>query len=164
MILVPRVITSVPLDTLPEYLDSAHHELKGFGLPTDAYAIAVAQLKLEHGIRSDDLGGVWCFNFGNIDATPEDKESVPCFVTVAEHEDSERGPYTAKHIRRAYPDEIAGLVGYWEALTGRYVDAYLRLVNGDVDGFADRLRARGYYTAPERQYDLALRRLLLLQA
>jgi hypothetical protein len=156
--MVPRVRTPVYVSELPAALEDAHHRLRGFGLSVDAYALAVAQLELEHGTEGGGfaraLRGCFCFNFGNHDATAAERNdpAVTLFQTVAEHEDAPSGPYTAVHTRRAYPDAASGLVGYWTALMDGFPGAYDAITTGDAVAFAHALKAARYYTGDEGAY------------
>lgn len=161
--IVPRQLTPVPLADLPDALDVAHSTLRGFFLSADANRVAIAQLKLEHGVKDGALHGVWCFNFGNHDAPPADRAdpSVPLFETVPENEVDPHGRgYQQVHVRRAYPDAATGLVGYWSTLVDGFSDAYYALSSGDPGAFAAALKAAHYYTADEGVYARDLRALM----
>lgn len=153
--IVPRVRTPVPVEGLADALDAAHRGIRGWGIPTDAGRIAVAQLRLEHGVSDGCLRGVYGFNFGNHDASPAERADPTCavFETLPEHEDSQRGPYVVTHVRRAYADLDDGLRGYWDTLFGtRYEAAYEAMCAGDPRGFVHALKGAGYFTADERLY------------
>jgi len=160
-VIVPRVLTPVPLSTIPDALDVAHRGLWGYSLPDPAYQLAAAQLKLEHGVRDGALHGVFNFNFGNHDATRQDLSdpSVPIFETVPEHEGNAASTATQVHHRRAYPDLDSGLRGYWQALRDGFPDAYDALVDGP-EAFAAALKRERYFTADEWVYAKGLERLM----
>jgi hypothetical protein len=155
---VPRVLTPVPIVGLPPALEEAHHGLRGFGLSPDSYRLAIAQLEVEHGTDgagdTRSLRAVWCFNFGNHDATATDRSdpSVTLFETVPEHEDGPSGSYQAVHVRRAYPDAVSGLVGYWQTLLDGFPAAYDALVAAAPVALAHALKILRYYTGPEDAY------------
>jgi len=158
-VIVACVRTPVPLEDLVDALDAGHHRAQLFGLTPDALAIAAAQLQLEHGIGLVDgtmsLRGVFGYNLGNHDATGPDRAdtSARLFLTVLEREVGASGEYKAQHVRRAYPDAIAGACGYWETLRDTFTEAYDAMAAGDVDGFVHQLKVCGYFTAAERDYD-----------
>jgi flagellum-specific peptidoglycan hydrolase FlgJ len=58
---------------------------------------------------------------------------------------------------RAYPNLNAAADDYMSLLRGRFGYAWPAVEAGDVTDFAHRLRARGYYTAPEDMYAAGLR-------
>lgn len=171
--IVPRVLTPFACADLPAALDAGHHRARGFGLSADSYAIAGAQLELEHGRRvvsAADVAGhppaapllgcevLWgCFgyNLGNHDATSADRAdpAVPIFQTVPEGEVGPGGRYTAQHWRVASPDLASGAERFWRGLLDGFSDAYDALVAGDVPGFVHALKEHGYFTASEAQYD-----------
>jgi hypothetical protein len=161
-VIVPRLKTPVPFAALPTALDLGHHGAYGYSLSDDAYAIACAQLELEHGVvtiaGAPYLRGVYDDNLGNHDATASERNdpSVPVFQTVPEHEEGPRGPYTAEHVREAYPDAVEGATGYWRALRGGFPDAYQACVDGKPDAFVEALKAEKYFTGNEAAYEHAV--------
>jgi len=162
-VIVPRALTPVPLAGLLALLSAAHRDLRGFDLDPDAYRLAVAQLELEHGVSGGSLRGVWCFNFGNHDATAADRNNamVDTFETVPEHEvDAHGRGYLQVHTRRAYPDVESGLEGYWLALLDGFPASYDAMGIGDPDGLAAALKGERYFTADPLAYARALRGLL----
>lgn len=160
--IVPRLKTPVPFAALPAALDAGHREAFGYSLSDQAYAIAASQLELEHGtvtIAGDlYLRGVFDDNLGNHDATRDERAdpSTPVFQTVPEHEDGPKGPYTAEHVRVAYPDAVEGAKGYWRALSDGFPDAYQACVDGDPAKFVEALKAEHYFTGPELSYERAV--------
>lgn len=161
--IVPRLQTPVPFAVLPGALDAAHRELRGESLSSDAYAIACAQLELEHG--SATIGGELCLrgvfndNLGNHDATAAERAdpSVPIFDTVLEHEVGPTGKsFQAGHVREAYPDAVEGAKGYWTALTEHFASAYNAIAAGDPHAFVEALKAARYFTASEQSYEHAV--------
>lgn len=157
--LVARFRTPIPLDELVDALDAAHHQLRGIQLSAISLAIAAAQLELEHGTGLVDgklcLRGVFDFNEGNRDASSSVRAdpSVPIFETVLEREVGPAGEYHQQHVREAYPDAVAGAVGYWQALLDTFGHAYDAIVAGDVSAFVHALKVRGYFTATEASYE-----------
>lgn len=162
--IVPRALTPVPLAGLADWVSDAHEAWRGWPVSDAAAELAVAQLKLEHGTQAGSLlRGVWCYNLGNHDATRADIEdpSVPLFRTLPEHEGDAASTQTQVHMRRAYPDLQAGLVGYWEALFFEFFAAYDALTGtADPDAFAAALKSARYYTADAAVYARDLRELL----
>ena len=161
--LVPRVHTPVPLAGLDNLLDAAHRDVRGFGLSEDAYRLAIAQLKLEHGTDgAGNLRGVYGYCLGNHDATHADRANptIPIFSTVPEHEGNASSSDTAVHLRRAYEDAEAGLMGYWAALLDGFPDGYDAICTGDPAVFAHALKVAHYYTADEASYARGLRALM----
>lgn len=160
--IVPRVQTPIPIAGLDDQLDAAHRDLRAFAISEDAYRLAVAQLKLEHGQGYGVLHGCFNFNLGNHDATAADRAdpTVPIFETVPEHEGNTTSTTTQVHWRRSYPDLESGLIGYWRALLDGFPDAYDALCTGDPDAFAAALKKLHYFTADESMYARDLRALL----
>ncbi len=161
--IVARVRTPIPLEGLEDLLDAAHRDVRAFSLPREAYQLAVAQLKLEHGTEAGALRGLYNRNFANHDATREDlaDPSVPVFQTVPEREVDVHGRgYLQVHTRRAYEDAEAGLMGYWQTLLYGFPEAYEALYTGSPEAFAGALKAARYYTADEGAYARELRALL----
>lgn len=171
--IVPRRFTPIPCSAIPEALDDGHRRFRGCSISDDAYAIAGAQLELEHGRRivsaadvvrvpearsllgAEVLWGVWGTNLGNHDATADDRDdpTIPIFQTVPEGELGPTGTYKAQHWRRAYEDIGAGCEGYWRCLYFGFGDAYEAMRSGDIDGFVHDLKLANYFTAREAQYD-----------
>lgn len=161
--MIERRITPVPLVGLREGLDAAHRGLHGYSLSDEAYILADAHLRLEHGVRDGSLRGVFNHNLGNYDATDAQIRSpaFDVFQTRPEHEVDRHGrDYTAVHVRVSYHDLDAGLRGYWQTLAGGYPEAYDAVTLGDADGFAAALKRARYYTADEQVYARALRDLV----
>jgi hypothetical protein len=160
--LVARFLTPVPLGDLVDVLDAGHHRLTGESLTPDAYAIAAAQLQLEHGTGTvngvPSLRGVFDENLGNHDddePTVDERPGSPVtvFQTVPEHEVGAGGkPYQAVHLREAYPDAIEGARGYWQALRDDFSAAYGAIGDGDLVAFVHALKLRHYFTASEADY------------
>lgn len=67
---------------------------------------------------------------------------------------------------KAYASAEAGVDAFLNLfLIGRYSNAWPFALDGDVDGFAQALKDRGYYTASEASYDVGMRaRLKMLEA
>lgn len=57
---------------------------------------------------------------------------------------------------RAYSSLDAGAADYLKLLTGRYHAALAPAAQGDLQGFAEALHAKGYYTASPADYTKAL--------
>jgi hypothetical protein len=160
--IVPRLKTPVPFSVLPAALDVGHREAFGDSRSDDAYAIAAAQLELEHGTITISgalyLRGVFDDNLGNHDATKDERAdpTIPVFETVPEHEDGPQGSFEAEHVRQAYPDAVEGARGYWHALSIGFPDAYQACVDGDPAKFVEALKAERYFTGPELAYEHAV--------
>lgn len=158
--IVPRLRTPVAFDQLVDALDSGHHELRGWGLTPDSYAIAAAQLELEHGTFSISgalfLRGVFDDNLGNHDATRAERAdpSIPVFDTVPEREVGAGGQeYHAQHVRRSYEDAVEGAKGYWQALLDGFEPAYDAICAGDPIKFVEALKQAKYFTGDEASYE-----------
>jgi hypothetical protein len=158
--IVPRLRTPIPLDSLVDALDAAHHQLRGMQLSAMSLAIAASMLELEHG--TGIFNGVLClravldFNEGNHDedAAARADPNTPVFNTVPEHEVGAGGvDYHATHVRQAYPDAVAGAVGFWQVLLDNFSDAYDAIVVGDVHAFVMALKLHHYFTATEASYE-----------
>lgn len=158
--IVPHVLTPIPLAALPRILDAGYHEVIGTCSGPDVLALAWAHLAFEHGRAGDHLRGVWCNNLGNIDATWEERSdpSVPIFHTVPECE----GPaceYHATHTRRAFDSPEEGAAYYWQALRERYPDAFYAMSSG-VSAFVEALKAARYFSGDAAAYARGLAALM----
>lgn len=156
--IVPRVRTPVPLLGLAERLDAAAHARLATCPGGDRIRVACAQLELEHGVRDGALSGVWDENFGNRDASAEDRAdpSVAVFTTVPEREVGPQGEYHALHVRRAFQSVEEGMQDWWWWM---YTRPELYEAMSDPRDFAAALKSLRYYTAPESDYAAGLARL-----
>jgi hypothetical protein len=154
--IVPRVLTPIPLSDVLDAIESGHFRAFGYGVLPDARVLAAAHLSLEHGELSGALHGVWCFNLGNHDATAaqRDDPTVAVFSTILETERRPDGSaYSAGHTRCAYDDAEQGAEGYWRCLFDGFPEAYAAIFAGDSDAFSVALKRRGYYTSALATYE-----------
>lgn len=154
--IVPHRLTPARLALVPDLVDRAHHSLVGWCPGTEAIDVFTAHLMFEHGVAKNDgdelLRGVWCFNLGNVDATPAERDSdnVEVFSTVPECE----GPtcsWRAVHTRRAYASLDDGAVGYVRSMSERYPGAFYAAGNGPTK-YVEELRKAGYFTGDPTAY------------
>lgn len=112
--------------------------------------VLLAQWSLETG------GGGACiaWNLGNIKHVPGDGHDYALFRTW----EILRGQRVElDQTFRAYATLEEGAADYLATIRGRFGYAWPAVENGDVEDFAHKLKLRGYYTAPERDYAAGLR-------
>lgn len=158
-LVVPRVRTPLATAELSSVLHDAHHAALAQCCPEDRLATAWAHCVHEHGRLKNEGTEVldnFCNNhFGHRDASLEERADprLDLFVSGRECE-GERCDYRAVHVRVAYATAEAGAAAYWQAMAGRWIDAFA--VMHDPEAFARELKRAGYYTGSETAYVASL--------
>jgi len=152
--------------------------LKGVNPSNAALALALAKTALETGRWKF----IHCYNWGNIKAgkayvgmytsfacnevlngkvvwfAPGGRLDKKGGVVVAEH-----SPVPPGHVQtrfRAYANRFDGAYQYVEFVaSGRYVDAWNELLEGDADGYVMALYRKGYFTADPKIYGKGVKSL-----
>ncbi len=104
------------------------------------------------------------WNIGNVKHVSGDGLDWCTYTTT---EGSGANVQTLQQSFKAYPNLQAGLGAFFAMFqgSGRYASAWPSVESGDVDGFAQALKAKGYYTASEASYAAGMKaRLAQLEA
>lgn len=122
----------------------------------------VGILWAQYALETGGGGYCWNFNIGNIKKIRNDKHSK--YMMLAGTWEIINGkrvvfqPPSEVTWFRAYDTLQEGVTDYIRFLSsGRYKVAFQAALSGSPEEFAHRLKVAGYYTAPERDYVLAVR-------
>lgn len=145
--------TPVEPGRLRAALATAHKQQTGTEASSRMLDVLTAQVSLETG-RGERM---YNFNFGGI------KGQGPSGATARYRTTEIAADGSELHITdgfRAYRSLQEGANDYLATLKSRYPTALAAAYRGDVDGFAQALKQRGYFTAHLDDYSAALRGLL----
>jgi hypothetical protein len=150
--IVDRIHTPILEAQLFDVIRLGHLLAFGETCPLLRACVTWAQLCEEHG--RGPTAGIWCFNLGNQDATPD--WEGPIFGLTAD--EVIHGVREPRHkMLRAYETVEQGATGYWTRLEDAYADALPLFDKGDGDGAARALKRLGYYTGPVEDYARGMR-------
>ncbi|MFO0611667.1 MAG: glucosaminidase domain-containing protein [Polyangiaceae bacterium] len=118
--------------------------------PTGATVdVLAAQVATETGYGASMVG----FNFGGIKGSSPEGKTAVCKT----HEVLNGQDVVIHDAFRAYDSAESGATDYVRLLERRFPQALDAASNGDVEGFARALKAKGYFTADEGAYARAMR-------
>lgn len=135
-----------------EALSRAYKNQTGKEASSETLDVLSAHVALETGSGRR----MYNYNFGGI------KGHGPSGLTAnyGTHEYVGRRRVAMKQGFRAYQNLDEGAADYLKFMSGRYKEALAAAEEGDVSGFASKLKERRYYTAPLKQYARGLQRLV----
>lgn len=162
--LVPRLLTPIPVALVLPALDAAYHTVFARQASVDTLALAAAQLTEEHGESWVNgilcLRAVWNNELGNADVAPSaaTDPNVLAFSTVPEREVAANGlEYKQIHLRAAYASIDDGAIGYWRWWQSpKWAASLDALEAGVAEPFVDAIKAAGYFTGSKASYVRAL--------
>jgi hypothetical protein len=158
---VPAKRTEISRDQLISSLESIWPTVfKEYQMTNEALDIIVAHIRLETG----NTKSMFNYNLGNVKATPEWSQNHKwTSYSGGETLNGKTYKFTAKHpmmFFRAFDTLEEGMSYYLKTLGGRYKDALEAAIQGDVEGYSNKLYDKGYYTANPKNYTSGIKRLL----
>lgn len=152
--IVPRVRTPLDREGMRAALQAGHHQHFGMPCNREREACALAMACIEHA----NGAAIWCFNFGNIDATAD--WTGDAFALAADEVlDGKRARRTK--LLRAHACAEDGAADFWRFLAERFELALIRFDDGDPIGAAHALKRGGWYTGSEADYAKAMHAIFL---
>lgn len=130
-------------------LGTAYNEQLGHGPTHATLAVLCAQIALETANGTSAI----CNNVGNFKRGVSDDY---CTFQTFEYIGGVKTPMSCQFS--AWPTLAQGCGYYLSALYTHWPEAWEAAVQGDPQGFADGLKARGYYTAPLELYAAGVKR------
>ena len=154
---LPNVITPITAAELASALVAAWRSLFAVMPARGSILVLMAQSAHETGKWKK---GLHCFNIGNVKSRVDDGRDWTMF-RVRERENGKDVYYDPPHPAtrfRAFRTLAEGAIDHLGFLRGskRYADAWGEIENGAPHGFAEALKAGGYYTDPVEVYARAL--------
>lgn len=145
---VPTQATPVSRGAIRDAIGRAYHRLHG----SEASAGLLDTLTAHASVETAAGRKMMNFNFAGIKG--RSPEGATARYRTFEILDGKRVNLTDGF--RAYSSLEAGATDYLKLLEGRYRAALAPAAEGDLKGFAEALRAKGYYTASAADYTRAL--------
>lgn len=143
--LVPTVATRATPQEIYAALQAAWQEYQGTTPTRASLLVLLSQWSLETG----GGGASMCWNMAGIKHVPGDGHDYATYLTT---EYANGVKQTLEQKFRAYPTLLDGVRDWMHVLLTTFGFAWSAVLAGDTADFAHKLRARGYFTAPEADY------------